>query len=189
MATASFIIIFTTGIFTQTGFSGSDEGVSIGKRCYIEKFLPTSAEPYQYQYACMETRTYENGTVINGKRTVYWCQGPNYAMQCIVYQPGGDKENAASEPAGNLGGSDELSTNLGSKNDSKVLGNDFPVIDDESKDTSQLKKSIPIGPLDSATTDEEDSADSNDDDNNKETNELKEEPNEEVDNNGGDDND
>lgn len=176
---ASFLIIPTAGIFTQTGFS--DEGLS-GGRCYIEKFLPTSALPYQRQVVCQKEITYQNGTTIIVKRTTYWCYGGTIyggaaSGTCIVYQLGG-KQSAtttgnplASEPIKNessqlkqlIPTEPESSSKSTDKGQQKHLIPTEPVPDNKSTDDSQLKQLIPTEPKEDTKTNKGVSGDSNED--------------------------
>jgi len=155
--TASFLIVLTAGIFTQTGFS--DEGLT-GGRCYIEKFLATSALPYQRQVVCQKEITYQNGTTIIVKRTTYWCYGGTIyggaaSGTCIVYHPGG-KETATT--TGNPLTSEPL------KNESSQLKQLIPTEPEsgsKSTDDNQLKQLIPTEPKEDTKTDKGASGDSN----------------------------
>jgi hypothetical protein len=177
--TASFLIVLTAGIFTQTGFS--DVGIS-GGRCYIEKFLPSSALPYQRQVVCQKEITYQNGTTIIVERTTYWCYGGTIyggaaSGTCIVYQPGG-KETAtttgnplASEPIKNessqlkqlIPTEPESGSKSTDKGQPKQLIPTEPESDSQSKDNGQLKQLIPIEPKEDTKTDKGVSGDSNED--------------------------
>jgi len=155
--TASLMIILPAGIFTQTGFS--DEGLS-GGRCYIEKFLPSSALPYQRQVVCQKEITYQNGTNIIVERTTYWCYGGTIyggaaSGTCIVYHPGG-KETATT--TGNPLTSEPL------KNESSQLKQLIPTEPEsgsKSTDKGQLKQLLPTEPKEDTKTDKGASGDSN----------------------------
>jgi hypothetical protein len=175
--TASFLIVLTAGIFTQTGFS--DVGIS-GGRCYIEKFLPSSALPYQRQVVCQKEITYQNGTTIIVERTTYWCYGGTIyggaaSGTCIVYQPGG-KETAtttgnplASEPINNESSQPKqlipTEPESGSKstdnNQPKQLLPTEPESGSKSTDNNQPKQLLPIEPKEDTKTDKGVSGDSN----------------------------
>lgn len=160
--TASLMIILPAGIFTQIGFS--DEGLS-GGRCYIEKFLPTSALPYQRQVVCQKEITYQNGTTIIVKRTTYWCYGGTIyggaaSGTCIVYQLGG-KQTATT--TGNPLTSEPIKNESTNSNQPKQLIPTEPESGSKSTDNSQLKQLIPIEPKEDTKTDKGASGDSNKD--------------------------
>jgi hypothetical protein len=192
--------MLAAAIFTQTGFSFKEYG------CYIDKVLPYGPpySPYQRQVICTTTeKDNNNGTIISETRVTLWCYGGTAywggaaSGTCIVYNLGG-KETAVSEPAETQDASPGLSSNLGTVNESKGIGNDFaatndnpPVSDSKENpskdtDTSQLKQLIPIGPPDSATSDKGDSGNSDDKDTKDTNQEANKDAENKADNNAND---
>jgi hypothetical protein len=98
--TASFLVILTAGIFTQTGFSGNSTDGSPGFICGLNKYLPLSAQPYRYETFCERVTWYENGTTIkHPPPTLKWCITYTIAYgfsDCIAYYKGIEK--ALSQP-------------------------------------------------------------------------------------------